>query len=251
MENVMKRFLSLALALLMVVSMLPVSALAAEDTEEEVVPDGSISNPYVYDSVDALVADWTERTVGAGEIICVQAPLGGETLTITSDTGNACIANPRSYGAYAYDSEPFTFDEYWTEGEVIVIGIYNQNHYGEAVVTLVSGAVEDGGDDDDTTTTTTALTMGNNSINAEDVTFTYTAAEDGVLTLSLGVAIMGDVSAQVYVSGKESEAVTLNVSSSLDLAMSSGETAYIAFTAARPRAARIPVTTMAFLPATL
>lgn len=128
----MKKALSWLLVLALVLAIAP-AAFAAGSGE------GTLDSPYVYDSVDALVADWNGRELGGGETVYVQAPLGGETLTVTSDTGAACLAT--TMGAYlAYDSEPYSFTEYWSQGDVITIGICNQNPFGAAVVTLTAGS---------------------------------------------------------------------------------------------------------------
>lgn len=76
------------------------------------------------------------------------------------------------------------------------------------------------------------LTIGYNNIEAADVTYSYTASEDGTLSLSMGTAIMGEVSAMVYIAGDETNAQTLAVDSSLELSLKSGETAVVEVTAA-------------------
>lgn len=139
----MKKALSLLLVLALVLALVP--AVFAEGTG-----DGSLESPYVYESVDALVADWNGRTVDAGVTVYVQAPLGGETLTVTSDTTAACLATTMG-ASLAFDDESYTFsaeqNPVWTDGCDIIVGIYNQNPRGAAVVTLTAGtgAGEDGG----------------------------------------------------------------------------------------------------------
>ena len=75
-----------------------------------------------------------------------------------------------------------------------------------------------------------ALEIGNNAINAENITYTYTAAENGTLDLSVGAAIMGDVTITYTVNGGTEETLALNSEASLDL--EEGDTVVITIVAA-------------------
>ncbi len=75
----------------------------------------------------------------------------------------------------------------------------------------------------------TPIAMGNNSISQSDVVYSYTASEGGVLTLSVGGAVMGDVSISYTVNG--GDATTLELNSSVDLTLVAGDKVIITVTA--------------------
>lgn len=79
-------------------------------------------------------------------------------------------------------------------GDVVTV-VVNSSGYSTLYTELTTGGDEpivEGSD----------LTIGNNQIEAADVTYIYTAGENGTLTLSLGGAIMGPVEATVKVNGE-------------------------------------------------
>ncbi len=71
-------------------------------------------------------------------------------------------------------------------------------------------------------TTETELVIGNNGVNAEDVTFAYTATEAGTLTLTTGASIMGgNVQITYAINGGAANALAL--SSSVELPLAAGD----------------------------
>ena len=74
-------------------------------------------------------------------------------------------------------------------------------------------------------TPTEELVLGNTSINASNVNFTYTATEAGTLNLSAGAAIMGMVEMTYSVNGGEAQ--VLELSTSVELALEAGDTVLI------------------------
>lgn len=77
------------------------------------------------------------------------------------------------------------------------------------------------GGGDSGTVSATPLTIGNNQINAVDVTYSYTAETNGTLTLKVGGAIQGPVAITYAVNG--ATAVTLVENVETDLELSAGD----------------------------
>lgn len=200
------------------------------DVEGGEVSEGvgsTADNPYIYETVEELVAAWTNWELTGGQTVYVQAPVGALTLNFSSDIGSLALVSTRG-NAMAYEGKAYTFDPDWyAEGEAVIFGIWNQATDVPAVATLTVGAEEGG---DDTEVTTTPLEIGNNAINAADVTYTFTAASEGVLTLTTGAAVMGEVTFSYSVNG--GEATDLPLSSSVELTLVEGDVVTIVVTAA-------------------
>ena len=67
------------------------------ESTHHVSGDGSYEAPYVYNTIDDFVADWTNRKIGEGGQLYITAPLGGKTLTVNSRYTNPEMAE---YGTY-------------------------------------------------------------------------------------------------------------------------------------------------------
>ena len=97
---------------------------------------GTLDDPYVYPSIDALTKEWTNRFVPRGKEIYVEAPLGGKILSINSaPEGYAAILNDQDT-VIAYSGDSWTFEE---SSENVVIGIWNINTEASEFVTLTEG----------------------------------------------------------------------------------------------------------------
>ncbi|MBQ8229437.1 MAG: hypothetical protein IJZ32_01930 [Clostridia bacterium] len=83
---------------------------------------------------------------------------------------------------------------------------------------------------DSGTVSATPLTLGNNGINAADVTYAYTAETDGTLTLTAGNAIQGAVEISYTVNGGNS--TSLELGNSATLTLSAGDEVVITVVAA-------------------
>ena len=90
---------------------------------------------------------------------------------------------------------------------------------GDKVIIIVKGATNFSANftEGSETVVGTPLAMGNNAISQNDIVYSYTAAEAGVLKLEIGGAVMGDVSVTYTVNGGESQALALNSSVELNL----------------------------------
>ena len=150
--------------------------------------EGTLDNPLMYESVEALVADWTNRSVAGGATVYVVAPLGGVTINISSSPYKATSIVDASGNVMvdAYPTGNFTFDE---SVKPLLVGIHNDSLDPEAVTLTVVGS-----DSGSTEVTYVDLVIGNNAVNGEDAHWIYTATADGELTLTPGNAIMGPVS---------------------------------------------------------
>ena len=196
-----------------------VATLTVATNEGSDIPgSGTLADPYVYESVEALVADWQERMISAGTTVYVSAPLGGETLTVTSNSTAACLATAKGANI-AFHGEPYTFSEAdgFTAGQVITIGICNQDPYDTTVATLTADTSE-GGDSGDVEITYTALNLEKaNAVNAADAHWVYTAPAEGVLTLTTGGAIMGEVAFSYSINNGDVIAMELSSTTELEL----------------------------------
>ena len=192
-----------------------VVTLSAPASGANVPGSGTVADPYCYETVEALIADWQERVIAAGTTVFVNAPLGGETLTVTSNSTAACLATPMDANL-AFHNEPYTFSEVdgFTAGQFITIGIKNQDPYGTTIATLSADSVSGG--EGETEITYTELPMGSTQINDQNYYFTYTAAEPGVLSLSTGAA-MGTVTFSYSVNGDDPVALGLNSVANIEM----------------------------------
>jgi len=102
-------------------------------------------------------------------------------------------------------------------GDVVAVNVYANGGYATVVTTWTADESGDVGE----TTEETALVMGNNAINAADVTYAYTATEAGTLTLEVGGAVMGMVEMSYTVNGGTS--TVLELSNTVDLELSEGD----------------------------
>lgn len=188
---------------------------------------GSLENPLVYESVDALVADWQEREVVGGETIYFQAPLGGETLTIESvPYGAVALVDTRTTLAFAGDTYTFEASEETgiTEGQVIIAGICNQNPDDAEIVTLSTPTGDEGGE------TSAALVLGDNEVSvAAGLTpgsWTYTASEAGTLNISVtALSIAGEAVDEAYLANRFSMGQVILTVNGTPLASNTGSVA--------------------------
>ena len=87
--------------------------------------------------------------------------------------------------------------------------------------TKATAGGDEGGDEGGSTVPATELAIGNNAINAANVTFEYTASENGTLTLTAGGAIMGMVEISYTVNNGTSNVFEL--STTVELTLEAGD----------------------------
>ena len=124
----------------------PTIEWAYEAGEEPEVPseaDGSYMNPYIYETMDALMADWQGRAMSIGQEVYIVAPLCGYTVTLSDNfDGAVCFVHSKT-GMYL--ESPYTFDG--EKGDVIMIGLYNRGRANQLTISAAeagSGSVEQG-----------------------------------------------------------------------------------------------------------
>ncbi len=119
-----------------------------------------------------------------------------------------------------------------TEGEVFefLVGATTKDNWTITYTYTTSGEGGEGGEDPTPVLPDIYdLTIGNNSIDAADIGFRYTATENGTLVLNLGNSIMGPVEAVVTVNGANEQ--TLYTMSQITLDLVAGDEVLIIFTA--------------------
>ena len=87
--------------------------------------------------------------------------------------------------------------------------------------TKATAGGDEGGDEGGSTVPATELAIGNNAINAANVTFEYTASENGTLTLTASGAIMGMVEISYTVNNGTSNVFEL--STTVELTLEAGD----------------------------
>ena len=181
--------------------------------------DANVLYQYTAEADGKLTIDATSGTMQYGPFNSSVYPNGALVLEV-----NGVAVDSSARGLYELDV---------TAGQVVTIQVKSLNPmYTTAKINLVLSQAEGGEQPSDGPVEITGSNLaigGNNSINAKDVNFVYTAAADGTLTLNMGNAIMGAVEAVVYVNGLNPQ--NLYAGSSLELTLSAGDKVGIVVTA--------------------
>ena len=124
----------------------PTIEWAYEAGEEPEVPseaDGSYMNPYIYETMDALIADWQGRAMSIGQEVYIVAPLCGYTVTL-SDNFDGAVCFLHSKTGMILES-PYTFEG--EKDDTIMVGLYNRGGANQLTISAAeagSGSVEQG-----------------------------------------------------------------------------------------------------------
>lgn len=152
---------------------------------------------------------YTAEADGKLSLSCGNAIMGAVTIT--------CTVNGNDAGSVVLGGEALVLD--LKSGDKVVITVTAAG-YATMNAQWTAGAGAEG----------VALTIGNNSIEAANVTYVYTAETAGTLNLSVGGAVMGAVEISYTVNGGDSATLALN--SNVDLELAAGDKVVITVTAA-------------------
>ena len=192
--------------------------------EGDPIPDGTATLPY---ALELEKENSCAFPGGYNYVFYSYTAVSVGTLTVTMTSSDYYWA----YGSGQWEmnnvgaSTP-SADITLAAGETVLIGI-STNTAAEATVTFTASFVvgTTGGEE----VSATDLVIGNNAINAADVTYAYTATEAGTLNLAAGGAVMGMVEIFYTVNGGES--TVLELSSNVDLTLAAGDKVVITVTA--------------------
>ncbi|MBQ3018310.1 MAG: hypothetical protein IJD89_05145 [Clostridia bacterium] len=206
------------------------------DVDEPDTPasgSGTQADPFIITESGNYVADY----VGGGWTVFTwyQYTATADGNVVFTYTGNGTYwlsygTNPDALDGVGSTAVGGVYTIPVTAGDVLFLAVQEYNGTACEIPFTVELPGAGAGEDEEPETTGTALTIGNNAIEAADVTYTYTAEADGKLSLSCGNAIMGPVSITCTVNGNDAGEVVLG-GEALVLDLKSGDKVVITVTA--------------------
>ena len=177
---------------------------------------------YLAEIEEEIVED---TTLDVGENTFVVAPNMQNTVTFTPTAAGTYTINVKTENGvvaamvgrdYAMYGMPWTIVV--TEADVdftVSLTVATTDWAGGNIVVEVT--FEAAESEEPAAPTVNELVMGNTQINQEDAIYSYTATENGTLTLTAGGAIMGMVSISYTVNGGDSVVIELQSTANIDL----------------------------------